>query len=81
MVAGKRGLTDEGLAYEVLRGSDSPPIMLSVAPTDGHHWTEQKAFDVLGQQFGLRDQGRVMLLRVVGVSVNPMTRRLELTCR
>lgn len=73
--------TDGGLMYDVLRGPDAPPILLSVVSPDGFHWTDEGALTMVGQAFGFRYDERVLTLRVVAARVNVMDGRLELTCR
>ena len=76
------GVTDEGLRYRLTRTPDeAPPIVMEVEPPFGRNWVHASAKHMVGQSFGLRWGRRVLLLRVVGASFNPTTRKLELTCK
>lgn len=76
------GKTDEGMHYRLLRTPDeAPPIIVEVKPPWLRKWTYAGAQTMIGQAFGIRWGGRVLLLRVVGASVNPTTKNMELICK
>ena len=76
------GTTDEGIRYRLLRSpDDAPPILMACEPPFGRNWSHEAAKTMIGQSFGIRWGGRVILLRVVSASFNPTTRNMELTCK
>jgi len=79
----REGKFDEGhLRYRLLRTpEEAPPIVIEVFAPRRKHWNAKAAEEMVGQTFGLTYRGRVHLLAVVAAQYNPLTRRLELTCR
>lgn len=83
MASGTRtGRTDDGLRFDWLRTPDeAPPVVIALKAPFGKHWTEAGSRELLGRGLALKWRGRPVFVRVVGVSYNAMTNRLEVTLK
>lgn len=76
------GVTHDGHRYHVVTSpDDAPPVVLDVEPETGGYWGDSAPTAMVGQSFGMKWKGRVILLRVVAAQVNNMNGCLRLTCR
>lgn len=77
------GKTHDGHTYHVVQSPDqAPPIILEVDPMGiNGRWPEDAPKQMVGQSFGMRWKGRLLLLKVVGAQLNPLNGRLRVICR